>query len=77
MARAVLDNLYRFIVPTVAGSKPLTALIALADRDLTDGALRVAANRGRLRAQKGPDGHRRSSRAWVDEYSSKRHQRQA
>jgi len=76
LARAVLDNLYRFIVPAVAGPKRLVPLTALADRDLTDGALRVAANRGRLRAQKGADGQWRSTRAWVDEYKAKRHQRQ-
>jgi Fic family protein len=75
LARSVLDNLYRFIVPAVAGPKRLVPLAALADRDLTDGALRVAANRGRLRAQKGDDGQWRSTRAWVDDYKSKRHQR--
>lgn len=76
LARAVLDNLYRFVVPAVAGPKRLVPLAALTDRDLTDGALRVAANRGRLRAQKGADGQWRSCRAWVEEYKSKRHQRQ-
>jgi len=76
LARAVLDNLYRFIVPAVAGPRRLVPLTALSDRDLTEGALRVAANRGRLRAQKGDDGQWRSTRAWVDEYKSKRHQRQ-
>jgi cell filamentation protein, protein adenylyltransferase len=76
LARAVLDNLYRFVVPAVAGPRRLVPLAALADRDLTEGALRVAANRGRLRAQKGSDGQWRSSRAWVDEYKSTRHQRQ-
>jgi Fic family protein len=77
VARAVLDNLYRFIVPAVAGPKRLVPLTALADRDLTEGALRVAANRGRLHAQKGADGQWRSTRAWVDDYKSKRHRRQA
>jgi Fic family protein len=76
LARSVLDNLYRFIVPAVAGPKRLVPLTALADRDLSEGALRTAANRGRLRAQKGDDGQWRSTRAWVDEYRSKRLQRQ-
>lgn len=75
LARAVLDNLYRFIVPAVPGPKRLVPLTALADKDLSEGALRVAANRGRLRAQKGDDGHWRSTRAWVDEYQAKRHKR--
>jgi len=75
LVRSVLDNLYRFIVPAVAGPKRLVPLAALADRELTEGALRVAANRGRLKAQKGDDGQWRSTRAWVDEYKTKRHQR--
>jgi Fic family protein len=75
LARSVLDNLYRFVVPAVAGPRRLVPLTALADRDLSEGALRVAANRGRLRAQKGDDGQWRSTRAWVDEYKAHRHQR--
>jgi hypothetical protein len=75
LARAVLDNLYRFVVPAIAGPRRLVPLPALADRDLTEGTLRVAANRGRLRARKGSDGHWRSTRAWVDEYKSTRHRR--
>jgi Fic/DOC family len=75
LARAVLDNLYRFVVPAITGPRRLVPLPALADRDLTEGALRVAANRGRLRAQKGSDGHWRSTRAWVDEYKASRPRR--
>jgi hypothetical protein len=76
LARAVLDNLYRFIVPAVARPKRLVPLAALTSDGLTEGALRVAANRGRLRAQKGPDGLWRSTRAWVKDYVTSRHQRQ-
>ena len=76
LARAVLDNVYRFVVPAIAGPMRLVPLTVLADKDLTEGALRVAANRGRLRAQKGDDGQWRSTRAWVDEYKTKRHRRQ-
>jgi Fic family protein len=75
LARAVLDNLYRFIVPAVAGPNRLVPLAALTSDTLTEGALRVAANRGRLRAQKGADGHWRSTRAWLDEYVASRHKR--
>ena len=75
LARAVLDNLYRFVVPAVAGPRRLVPLTALTDSELSEGALRVAANRGRLRAQKGDDGLWRSTRAWVDEYKAQRHQR--
>lgn len=76
LARAVLDNLYRFVVPAVAGPNRLVPLAALATAELTEGALRVAANRGRLRAAKGPDGQWRSTRAWVDDYLGTRHRRQ-
>lgn len=75
LARSVLHNLCRFVVPAVAGPRRLVPLAALADNDLTEGALRTAANRGRLRAQKGDDGQWRSTRAWVDDYKAKRHQR--
>jgi hypothetical protein len=75
LARAVLDNLYRFVVPAVVGPRRLVPLAALADRKLSEGALRLAANRARLRAQKGFDGQWRSTRAWVDEYRSSRYQR--
>ena len=72
LARADLDNLYRFIVPAVAGPKRLVPLAALADRGVSEDALRMAASRGRLRAHKGRDGQWRSSRASVDEYKAAR-----
>lgn len=75
LARAAVDNLHRFIVPAVAGPRRLVPLAALVRPDLTEGALRVAAHRGRLRAQKGTDGHWRSSAAWVDEYVDSRFKR--
>jgi Fic family protein len=75
LARSVMDNLYRFVVPAVAGPNRLVPLAALADKEISEGALRVAANRGRLRAQKGQDGQWRSTRAWADDYISTRHHR--
>ncbi len=75
IARAVLDNLYRFVVPAVAGPNRLVPLAALASPNLSEGALRVAANRGRLRARKGSDGQWRSTKTWRDSYASSRHQR--
>lgn len=75
LARAVMDNLYRFIVPAVAGPNRLVPLAALAGSEVNEGALRTAANRGRLRAQKGPDGQWRSTRAWADDYLATRHRR--
>ncbi len=72
LARAILDNLYKFVVPAVAGPAKLVPLPALADDVLSIDALRVAAARGRLEASKGADGTWRSSRAWVNAYKLSR-----
>lgn len=75
IARAVLDNLYRFIVPAIAGPARLVPLAALATKKVNAEALRIAAIRGRLKAQKGADGQWRSTRKWVEEYVTSRYQR--
>jgi fido (protein-threonine AMPylation protein) len=75
LARAVLDNLYRFVVPAVAGPARLVPLPALATEELSANALRVAAVRGRLKALKASDGAWRSSTAWVEEYVASRYKR--
>jgi fido (protein-threonine AMPylation protein) len=75
IARAILDNLYRFVVPAVAGPARLVALAALTTPEVTAGALRAAAVRGALQAAKAQDGQWRSSRKWVDEYVSSREKR--
>jgi Fic/DOC family len=75
LARAILDNLYKFIVPAVAGPARLVPLPALATPEVSANALRVAAIRGRLKAAKAADGTWRSSRAWVEEYTSARYKR--
>jgi hypothetical protein len=68
-----LDNLYRFIAPAVAGPKRLVSLAVLADRGVSEDALRMAASRGRLHAHKGREGQTgRSNRASVDEYRAAR-----
>ncbi len=77
VARAILDNLYKFVVPAIAGPARLVPLPALADDKFSANTLRVAAVRGRLKATKGPDGAWRSSRAWVDEYIASRYKRSA
>ncbi|HWH31565.1 MAG TPA: Fic family protein [Egibacteraceae bacterium] len=77
IARAVLDNLYKFVVPAVAGPARLVPLAALATNEISAGALRVAAIRGRLQATKGPDGQWRSCRNWVDDYTKNRFRRGA
>lgn len=76
LARAVTDNLYRFVLPAVAGPHRLVPLVALATPAQSVFSLRAAIERGRLRAQKGPDGQWRCTRAWVDEYLASRYRRQ-
>jgi hypothetical protein len=75
LARAILDNLYKFVVPAIAGPKRLVPLPALATEELSANALRVAATRGRLKAAKAADGTWRSSTAWVEEYVASRYRR--
>ena len=75
IARAMYDNLNRFIVPNVAGPARLVPLAALVDEQFTLPALRQAAQRGRLDAVQGADGVWRSSRKAVDAYRIARHQR--
>jgi Fic/DOC family len=75
LARAVLNNLHKFVVPAVAGPARLVPLPALATELLSADALRVAAFRGRLKASKAADGTWRSTRVWVDEYVATRYKR--
>lgn len=75
LARSILDNLYRFVVPAVAGPARLVPLAALANDDISAAALRTAANRGRLQAMRGADGEWRSSRYWVNDYLGSRYRR--
>ncbi len=76
LARAILDTLIRFIVPAVAGPSRLVPLAVLATRDTSVRALRAAAERGRLRAQRDERGQWRSTRRWVDAYRKSRYRRQ-
>jgi hypothetical protein len=75
IARAMHDNLNRFIVPNLAGPARLVPLAALVTKDLSLAALRQAAQRGRLDAVHGPDGIWRSSRKAVEAYRTARHTR--
>ena len=72
-ARAVLDNLMRFVLPAVAGPARLVPLEALTTPDLSAVALRNAAERGRLRAIRTAAGTWRSSKQWVDAYCETRY----
>jgi hypothetical protein len=75
LARAILDNLYKFVVLAIAGPARLVPLPALATGEFSSNALRVAAVRGRLKAAKAADGTWRSSTAWVEEYVASRYKR--
>ena len=75
IARSVTDNLYRFVVPALAGPHRLVPLAALATKEHSVPALRAAIGRGRLKGQKGPDGQWRSTRAWIKDYDASKHQR--
>jgi Fic family protein len=75
IARAMHDNLNRFIVPNVAGPARLVPLAALVTKEFSLAALRQAAQRGRLAAIHGPDGVWRSSRKAVEKYRVTKNQR--
>jgi Fic/DOC family len=75
LARAMLDNLNRFIVPSVAGPVKLVPLAALASEHFTVEALRQAAQRGRLDAVQGNDGIWRSSKKAVADYGRTKYAR--
>jgi Fic family protein len=77
IARAVTNNLYKFVVPAVAGPARLVPLASLVDQKagLTANALRAAAERGRLRAQKSETGRWQSSKKWVAAYQASKQKR--
>lgn len=67
LARSVIDNLNRRIVPNIAGPAKLVPLRSLVSSELSYEALRQAAARGRLDAAYGAEGSCRSSKRSVDE----------
>jgi Fic family protein len=75
IARAILDNLNRFVLPAIAGDVRLLPLEALAGTDITVTALRAAARRGTLRAKREADGTWVSSKTWVKEYRDSKYRR--
>ena len=74
LARAMIDNLNRFIIPNLAGPAKLVPLASLVDDDMTLVALRAAAQRGRLEAHQGSDGQWLSTRKAVTTYKKSRRQ---
>jgi Fic family protein len=75
IARAVIDNLHRFVVPNIAGPARLVPLPSLTTEKLSYEALRQAARRGRLEAEQGSDGIWRSTRKAVIAYERSRYKR--
>jgi hypothetical protein len=75
LARAMIDNLNRFIIPGVAGPAKLVPLASLVDAEMSLVALRAAASRGRLDAQQRSDGQWLSTRKAVDKYKKSRDRR--
>lgn len=75
IARSVIDNLHRFVVPNIAGPARLVPLRSLAGPDVSYDALRQAARRGRLDADLSSDGTWRSSRHAVAAYLVGRNRR--
>lgn len=75
MARSVIDNLHRFVVPNIAGPARLVPLASLATEAMSYQALRQAARRCRLDAEQGSDGVWRSSRRAVTKYERSRFKR--
>lgn len=68
IARAIHDNINRFILPAIAGEAHLLPLASLVSKDFTLAALRQAAQRGRLEAIQAPDGTWQSTKQAVADY---------
>lgn len=75
IARSVIDNLHRFVVPNIAGPARLVPLRSLVSADASYDALRQAARRGRLDAELSSDGTWRTSQHAVHAYLKSRHRR--
>lgn len=75
IARSVLENLQRLVMPNIAGPARLVPLQSLVTPEISYAALRQAATRGRLDAEIAADGNWRSSRRAVATYLANRYQR--
>jgi Fic family protein len=75
LARAVTENIQKFILPAKAQPDQPVPLASLVRDGLGAPALRAAIERGRLQALRGEDGHYRSTATWVDEYLAQRYRR--
>ena len=72
VAWSVADNINRFVLPAAASGNEMALLSSLADEKVSVAALRQAAQRGRLQAQRDANGVWHSSRQAVWEYQQER-----
>ncbi|GAA0897771.1 Fic family protein [Pseudonocardia zijingensis] len=72
LARAVLNNLNRLMLPKLAGPARLVPIATLANDEISHSALRSAAQRGALKAVQDPVGQWLSTRTNVEEYMAQR-----
>lgn len=75
VARAITDNLHRFVIPGVTGPARMVPLAALVSEEFSLAALRQAAQRGRLDAAQSADGSWQSSGHAVDRYRATKFRR--
>ncbi|MFM8155361.1 MAG: Fic family protein [Actinomycetes bacterium] len=68
IARAIYDNINRFVLPVIAGEHRPVPLAALVSSEFSLAALKQAAQRGRLHAIQGPDGTWMSTKQAVSDY---------
>ncbi len=74
IARSVRDGIDRFLLPALAGPQRLVPITTLVTPVVSLTALRLASERGRLRAQR-RNQRWYSTRQWVDEYVASRQSR--
>jgi fido (protein-threonine AMPylation protein) len=75
LARCVVDNINRFVVPAIAGPAKLVPLKSLETKEISYAALRQAATRNKLEAQLGSDGIWYSSKAALKRYLQNKYKR--
>jgi hypothetical protein len=74
IARAIYDNINRFVLPVIAGEHRPVPLAALVSAEFSLAALKQAAQRGRLEAIQAPDGTWLSTKQAVGDYRLKKGQ---
>jgi Fic family protein len=75
IARGVIDNIHRFIIPSAMNDKSLVRLESLVTKECSYSMLRQAALRGRLQAKLGSDGKYYSSQEALSEYQKSKYRR--